>query len=75
MANIILSCNPGILADVTIEEEEIKLAVRDMLRAFKNSVPREKQTLEVLDQTLKEIKRACHEEVPMSLDAMFSDLL
>lgn len=75
MANVILSCEPGILADIKIEEEEIKLAVRYMLKAFKDSIPREMQTLEVLDQTLEAIRKACHEEVPLDLDAVFSNLL
>lgn len=67
MANIILSDEFGVFNNVTVREEEIREAAKAMLLAFEASVPTNKRTLEVLEYTLKTIKKASEKEIPLNL--------
>ena len=71
---IILSNEQCVFNGVTIREDEINKAARAMIRAFGDAIPAEKQTCEALEHTLKAVKRACAQEVPLNLEVIFSDL-
>lgn len=75
MANIILCDEIGVFNDVTVNEKEIREAAKAMLLAFEASVPANKRTLEVLEYTLKAIKKASESEIPLNLDVILGDLL